>query len=357
MTELLALENITMEFRARTRFLRTVPVRALSDVSLTVAKGETVAVVGESGSGKTTLGRVALRLLKPTAGRVVFDGEDITGLSASRLKRIRRRAQGIFQDPFSSIDPFMSVHQILEEPLIIHGQGDRDARVHKALADVRLTPAEEFVPKFPHMLSGGQRQRVGIARALMLNPDYIVADEPVSMIDASSRVEILSLMRDLQRQYGIAFLYITHDIATARHFSHRIAVMYLGRIVEMGSPEAVVNEPLHPYTRALIAAVPEPDPANRLRQRDVVPGEPPSPARAPSGCRFHPRCPHFMPGLCDVTTPPLLEAQGHLVACHLYTEEGRTRQVRGNSVSGGDPGGPGARRKEGEASGAGNAGE
>ena len=330
MAPLLQAEGLSVYFTVRRMLFRSRPVRAVEDVSLSLERGETLSLVGESGSGKTTLGRATLRLTPLTAGRLIFDGEDVSGVPESRLKWFRRRAQMVFQDPYSSIDPFMTVYQILEEPLIIHGQGDRKARVHKALEDVRLTPTEEFVPKFPHLLSGGQRQRVGIARALMLNPDYIVADEPVSMIDASSRVEILSLMRDLQRQYGIAFLYITHDIATARHFSHRIAVMYLGRIVEMGSPEAVVSEPLHPYTRALIAAVPEPDPANRHRQREVVPGEPPSPANAPPGCRFHPRCPHHMPGLCDVVTPPLLEVQGRQVACHLYSEEGRTRQRVGD---------------------------
>jgi peptide/nickel transport system ATP-binding protein len=353
MAPLLQAEGLSVHFSVRRMLFRSQPVRAVEEVSLSLDRGETLSLVGESGSGKTTLGRATLRLTPLTAGRLIFDGEDVTRVSESRLKWFRKRAQMVFQDPYSSVDPFMNVQQTLEEPLIIHGQGDRVARVHKALADVRLTPTEEFVAKFPHMLSGGQRQRVGIARALMLNPDYIVADEPVSMIDASSRVEILSLMRDLQRQYGIAFLYITHDIATARHFSHRIAVMYLGRIVEIGPPETVVNEPLHPYTRALIAAVPEPDPANRLRQREVVPGEPPNPASAPSGCRFHPRCPHFMPGLCDVAAPPLLGTQGRLVACYLYTEEGRRRQDQGALHSLRRLGGTG---QEQEGQGAGNVG-
>ena len=329
MTELLALDNVSMEFRARTRFLRTVPVRALSDVSLTVAKGETVAVVGESGSGKTTLGRVVLRLLKPTSGRVAFDGEDITGLSASSLKRIRRRAQGIFQDPFSSIDPFMTVGQIVEEPLVIHGYrkgghrngASRQELVHWALSEVKLQPAEELSAKYPHTLSGGQRQRVAIARALVLQPELVVADEPVSMIDASSRAEILYLLRELQERHGTAFLYITHDIATARHFSHRIAVMYLGRIVELGPTRQVIDAPLHPYTQALLEAVPEPDPANRLRQRGAVTGEPASPVSPPPGCHFHPRCPHLIAGRCDVVQPEQVEVRpGHLVECHLWPE-------------------------------------
>ena len=343
MAPLLQLDGVSVHFSVRRMLFRSQPVRAVDDVSLTLDRGETLGVVGESGSGKTTLGRASLRLAPLAAGRISFDGADLSRVPESRLSWFRRRAQMVFQDPYSSIDPFMDVHQILEEPLAIHGVGDRTGRVHTALADVRLTPTEEFAPKYPHMLSGGQRQRVGIARALMLSPDYIVADEPVSMIDASSRVEILSLMRDLQQQYGIAFLYITHDIATARHFSHRIAVMYLGRVVELGPPDAVVSSPMHPYTQALIAAVPDPDAGNRLRLRDVIPGEPPSPANAPPGCRFHPRCPSFMPGLCDVVAPRLLaESAPHQVACHLYTDEGaaRQRQVAESSQPENAHGGP-----------------
>ncbi len=322
MNSLLALENIEMEFRARTRFLRSVPVRALSGVTLSIGQAETVAVVGESGSGKTTLGRVCLRLLKPTAGRVSFDGEEITQLRESRLKAFRRRAQGIFQDPFSSLDPFMNVGQIVEEPLLIHGQRNGTSRresVEWALGEVKLGPAGEFAAKYPHMLSGGQRQRVAIARALVLQPVLVVADEPVSMIDASSRAEILHLLRELQERHGTAFLYITHDIATARHFSHRIAVMYLGRIVELGPTLQVIENPLHPYTQALLDAVLEPDPANRLRQRGAVTGEPTSPVNPPSGCHFHPRCPYFIAERCDMIEPELVEVQsGHWVECHLW---------------------------------------
>ncbi|MEE9286171.1 MAG: ABC transporter ATP-binding protein, partial [Dehalococcoidia bacterium] len=280
--------------------------------------------VGESGSGKTTLGRASLRLVKPVAGRIRFDGADITDLGESRLKPFRRRAQAVFQDPYSSINAYMNIYQIVEEPLVIHGMGaktERQARVSQALEDVRLSPPETFLAKYPHTLSGGQRQRVGIARALVLNPEYIVADEPVSMIDASSRTEILYLMRTLQQRHGIAFLYITHDIASAAHFSDRLAVMYLGRIVELGPPGEVIDHPLHPYTQALIAAVPEPDPANRTRQREVVPGEPPSPSDIPSGCAFHPRCPRFMTGLCEGVKPVLREVRPeHHVACYLYDE-------------------------------------
>ncbi len=324
MESLVRLEEVRVHFAVRKMLFRTATVAAVEDVSLQIMPGETLALVGESGSGKTTLGRAALRLLPVTGGRILFDGHDITHTPDSRLKWFRRRAQAIFQDPYSSIDPFMSVLQVLEEPMVIHGVDDQKDRIESALRDVRLTPPEEYVPKYPHMLSGGQRQRVGIARALMLRPQFIVADEPVSMIDASSRAEILLLLRDLQQQYGMAFLYVTHDIATVRYFAHRLAVMYLGVVVEVGTPAEVIDQPLHPYTQALIAAVPAPDPANRLREREVVPGEPPSPANAPTGCRFHPRCPHAMPGLCDVVTPPLLDEQKeHSVACHLYTPQGR----------------------------------
>ena len=216
----------------------------------------------------------------------------------------------------------MSVAQILEEPLVIHRVGtsaERTDMIHDALRDVRMSPPEEMATKFPHMLSGGLRQRVGIARALILRPDFILADEPVSMIDASSRAEILYLMLELQRTYGIGFLYITHDIATARHFSDRIAVMYAGRVVESGPAGQVIDGPLHPYTEALIRAIPEPDPANRLRQRPVIPGEPPSPTEPPTGCRFHPRCPFAIAGTCEVVDPPLIEVKpGHMTACHLH---------------------------------------
>ena len=324
---LMEVEDVDVHFYAQKGLFQRVTIRAVTTVSLAVQKGETVALVGESGSGKTTLGRATLRLLRPVHGHVRFDGVDITNLSERQLKGFRREAQAVFQDPYSSLNPYMNISQIVEEPLIIHNIGNRAERselVHKALEDVRLSPTAQLMSTFPHTLSGGQRQRLGIARALVLQPRYVVADEPVSMIDASSRAELLYLMRDLQERYGIAFLYVTHDIASARHFSNRIAVMYLGSIVELGLPEAVVESPFHPYTRALIDAVPEPDPANRLHERPVVPGEPPNPANVPSGCPFHPRCPRFMPGLCDQARPELREVQpGHYASCYLYEEAGQ----------------------------------
>ncbi|MBI3743848.1 MAG: ABC transporter ATP-binding protein [Chloroflexi bacterium] len=319
---LVDLDRIEVRFFARRGLFGRVTVHAINGLSLAIQRGETVAVVGESGSGKTTLGKVSLRVVPLYKGAVRFDGKDIAGLSEPRLKWFRRRAQAVFQDPYSSINAYMTVAQIVEEPLVIHGVGNRSERrdrVRQALEDVRLRPTEAIVGKYPHTLSGGQRQRVGIARALVLKPDYIVADEPVSMIDASSRAEILYLLRNLQKRYGIAFLYITHDIASAAHFSDRVAVMYLGKIVELGPSREVIGNPLHPYTQALIAAVPEPNPANRLRERPVVPGEPPNPTSLPTGCYFHPRCPKFMAGKCEGSQPELTEVQpGHYVACYLY---------------------------------------
>ncbi|MCH8974027.1 MAG: ABC transporter ATP-binding protein [Chloroflexi bacterium] len=325
MAGLVELSDLVVRFHARTGLFRTVAIHAVDGVSLTIEAGETVALVGESGSGKTTLGRASLRLVRPASGSVRFDGRDITDAPERELKEFRRQAQAIFQDPYSSLNPYHTVREAVEEPLAVHGIGtaaERTDRARKALEDVQLRPADVFLPMYPHLLSGGQRQRVGIARALVLEPRYVVADEPVSMIDASSRAELLYLLRDLQATYGIAFLYVTHDIASARHFAGRIAVMYLGSIVEIGTPEAVVERPLHPYTKALIDAVPEPDPANRLRERAVVPGEVPSAADPPAGCPFHPRCPRFMAGRCELQRPTLREVEpGHYAACYLYEDE------------------------------------
>lgn len=321
-TPLVQLDNLKVHFSIRRGFWGTQTVRAVDGVSLQLGRGEVVAVVGESGSGKTTLGRAALGLVKPTAGQVRFDNDDLVLMGEGDRKRFRRRAQAIFQDPFASIDPYMTIYESVAEPLLIHGIGneaERRQRIYTALRRVRLTPAEEIGDRYPHMLSGGQRQRAGIARALVLEPEFILADEPVSMVDASSRAELLYLLRDLRDQHNISFLYITHDIATARHFAHRIIVMYLGRVVESGPVAAVVAHPQHPYTQALIAAVPEPDPANRLKMRPVLQGEIPNPSQMPAGCAFHPRCPHFMPDKCALHPPALLPvAPAHETACYLY---------------------------------------
>lgn len=302
-------------------FRGTVPLKAVEDVTITIPRGETLAIVGESGSGKTTLGRTVIRLLEPTDGRLLYAGKDITHDSEKELMWLRRKAQMIPQDPYSSVNPAFPVYRILEEPLIIHKRGNSDERekaVYKALEKVKMSPPEFFANKYPHMLSGGQRQRVAIARALMLDPEFILADEPVSMLDASVRISILRLLRQIQNQFGIAFLYITHDLATAKHFSDRIGIMYAGKLVEEGPVGAVLGEPLHPYTQALMSVIPDPDPTNRLVMRQVLPGEPPSLISPPAGCHFHPRCPIAKAGLCDVKDPEMRELRpGHRVACHL----------------------------------------
>jgi len=317
---LIETQDLKMYFSRRTGLFETKYVKAVDGVSLKLARKETVAIVGESGSGKTTLGKTLLRLYLPTAGSVLFDGKDITHSIESELKWYRRIAQMIYQDPFSSLNPFFSVFRILEEPLIVHGIGTRQERkeqIFHTLHDIKLEPIEDFAYKYPHMLSGGQRQRVAIGRALILNPKFIVADEPVSMLDASVRVEILTLLRDLQEEHSITFAYITHDIATVKYFSERIAIMYAAKIAELGPTTHVVREALHPYTEALIAAIPDPDPSNRFHDREVPAGEPPDLVNPPAGCRFHPRCPYVM-DICRSKEPPLDEVEpNHFVACWL----------------------------------------
>jgi peptide/nickel transport system ATP-binding protein len=318
---LLQLRDLRIHFRSRVGLFRSKIYRAVDGVNLSLHRGEVVALVGESGSGKTSVGRASLGLIAPVSGSVIFDGIDITLLPEKRLQWFRKRAQAIFQDPFSSINPYMNVGQLVEEPLVIHRIGsrsERQDRVTHFLEDVKLTPTADFLKRYPHELSGGQRQRVGIARALVMEPDYIVADEPISMIDASSRSEFLYLLRSLRDERGICFLYITHDIASARHFADKIAVMYLGSIVEIATPEKLINQPEHPYTQSLINAVPEPDPNNRFHYRAVIAGEAPTSSQIPQGCPFHPRCSAFMEGICEVDKPYLYSIQeNHEVACYL----------------------------------------
>jgi peptide/nickel transport system ATP-binding protein len=302
-------------------FLRAGTVRAVDGVDLELTRGEAVAFVGESGCGKSTLARTLLGLHRPSHGRVVFEGRSPVELDRRALKAMRGRAGYVQQDPFAALAPFMDVGRILAEPLKIHGvraRAERERRVHAALEEVRLSPAEAFTGKFPHMLSGGQQQRVVIARALALEPALLVADEPVSMLDASVRVEILELLQRIRSERHLTLAFITHDLSTVRHFADRIFVMYAGRIVEAAPTEDLLAQPQHPYTEALLTALADPDAANAARERAVPEGEAPSLLNLPSGCRFHPRCPHFMAGLCEDKDPPAFEPRpAHTSACWL----------------------------------------
>jgi peptide/nickel transport system ATP-binding protein len=324
MSSIIETKDLRMYYSVRQGLFNSIPVKAVDGVSMTIESGETLALVGESGCGKTSLGRTTLRLLEPVGGELLFRGKNITYHNVQDLKWLRKEAQIIFQDPYSSINPFMNIHQIMEEPLIVHNIEDTNKRtemIYSALEEVRLSPVDEVVRKYPHMLSGGQRQRVTFARALLLEPIYIVADEPVSMIDASSRVELLQILRNLQKLHNLSILYITHDISTAKYVSNRLAVMYVGKMVELGNVLKVIDEPLHPYTQGLISSVPDPDPTNRLSYRNVIPGEPPNAINPPDGCRFHTRCPNVMP-ICKHKEPKLMKIEkGKDVACFLYHKE------------------------------------
>ena len=321
---LLYVENLKKYFEVKRGIFsgRRIYVKAVDGVSLTLARGETISLVGESGCGKTTLGKTILRLYEPTDGKILFDGKDITRLGLKELKWYRRETGLIQQDPFGALPPFMTVKRILEEPLLIHGfknREEREERIHKALEQVRLTPIEDFINKYPHMLSGGQQQRLVIARSIILEPKLIVADEPVSMLDASVRVEILKLLQDLQKRYNLSVIYITHDISTTRYFSERIYIMYAAHIVEGADTREILHNPMHPYTKALLNVIPDPDPTNRFILKEVPAGEPPNLINPPTGCRFNPRCPNFMREVCDVKEPPLIEVnKGHYVKCWLY---------------------------------------
>ena len=314
-------ESLRKSFRGPSKGFRRghAELRAVDGVTLDVMPGETLGLVGESGCGKSTLGRLLLRLYEPTSGRVYFDGTEITTLSQSALRPFRKKMQIIFQDPYSSLNPRMTVRATLAEALRAHGlvgsSSEEEERIAALLRRVGLRP--EHMRRYPHEFSGGQRQRIGIARALAVSPSFIVADEPVSALDVSIQAQIVNLLSDLQQELGLSFLFIAHDLHVVEHVSRRVAVMYLGRVVELATSEQIYENPRHPYTQALLSAAPEPDP-HAEKRRLILEGDVPSPLDPPPGCFFHPRCPIAEKGLCDREVPALRRVEsGHEVACHL----------------------------------------
>jgi oligopeptide/dipeptide ABC transporter ATP-binding protein len=299
-------------------------VHAVDDVSFQLARSEVFALVGESGCGKSTLILTLLGLEKATTGRIVFEGRDVTDLAGAELKELRRQIQIVFQDPYESLNPLMTIGELVAEPLLVHSIGhnraERLERASRALEDAGLKPAENFIHRRPHELSGGQRQRVVIAGALVLEPTVLLADEPVSMLDVSIRAEILNLLADLRARRGISIIFITHDLSTAAYFADRLAVMYLGRIVELGRTQDVLAAPNHPYTQALLSVIPVPNPRQR-RERTILQGDPPNPIDLPPGCRFHPRCPVALERCSQIDPSLVAVGDGHRAACLLIQEE------------------------------------
>ena len=325
---ILEVKNLKMYFPVGSGFLSRKPVgyvKAVDDVSFTVKRGETLGLVGESGCGKTTTGRCILQLYKPTAGQVIFDGQDLTSMNSKTMRGMRREMQVIFQDPYSSLNPRMTAGNIIGEPLIVHGlvanKTEYRNKVADLLTNVGLNPY--MADRFPHEFSGGQRQRIGVARALSVSPKFIVADEPVSALDVSIQAQIINLLEDLQEQFNLTYLFIAHDLSVVRHISDRVGVMYLGHLVEMAERNEIYRNPIHPYTKALLSAVPIPDPVlDAQRERVLLTGEVPSPLNPPSGCVFHPRCPAAN-DTCSQYLPELREVEtDHYSACILSTGYG-----------------------------------
>jgi peptide/nickel transport system ATP-binding protein len=326
---LISVKNMRKWFPVNTGFLSSLLykqelyVKAVDGVSFDVIKGEVLVLAGESGCGKTTTGRCILHLEIPTDGDVIYAGSNLSTLDRNEIKELRKRMQITFQDPYESLNPKQSIFSIVEEPLLVHkiplSPSQRRERVLEALESVALTPAEDYIDRYPHELSGGQRQRISVARALILHPEFMVADEPVSMLDVSIRAEILNLLLTLREELGLTYLFITHDLAVATYIADRIAIMYLGKIMEIGPAHDIAFTPLHPYTRALISAVPSGDPTVKRRVESLK-GEPPSPINVPSGCRFHPRCPYAQE-ICVREIPEDRNiGEGHFVACHFAGE-------------------------------------
>ncbi len=325
LSEIVKVEHLKKYFPVQKSFLEQLFTRELSyvkavdDVAFSIRSGEIFTLAGESGCGKTTAGRVVVRLLEPTSGKIYFNGEDITKLRGEKLRLLRRKMQMIFQDPYASLNPRMKVVDAVGHPLEIHELakgGEKKKMVLEVLERVGLTPPEQFINLYPHQLSGGQRQRVALARSIILKPEFMVADEPVSMIDVSLRSTIIDLMLSFRKELGLTYLFITHDLAVAKYISDKIAIMYLGKIVEMGHKEPLFRNPMHPYTQALLSAIPVPNP-ERERKRIELAGEVPSAIDIPTGCRFHPRC-AYRTDKCSKEEPQLIEVEkGHFVACHL----------------------------------------